>query len=146
MAHPGPSSLKNAPSVAAIVGSFDKYFAQYAGDIKLLASRQEIMAAFEMAPMVLGRLKLFKQRNSDRLPTKIVVYRDGVSDGQYQQLLDQEYNGMRMAFKRAYGEDEKAWPEVTILVSTTSSPSSVQAKRCTGGSETTRDSFLSAKQ
>lgn len=59
-------------------------------------------------------LEVWQRKNGGQLPTKVVVYRDGVSEGQYQQVLTEEYGGMCEAIEVVYREKKK--PEVTILV------------------------------
>lgn len=47
--------------------------------------------------MVEELLKLFSKNCGNRLPTKIVFYRDGVDDGQYQKVLDNEVKRIKDA-------------------------------------------------
>ena len=35
----------------------------------------------EMEAMIIERLQLWSRRNNNRLPEKLIVYRDGVSEG-----------------------------------------------------------------
>ena len=47
--------------------------------------------------MVTDLLRVFEKGCGNRLPTKIVFFRDGVDEGQYQKVLDNEV----MQIKRA---------------------------------------------
>ena len=52
--------------------------------------------------MVTQLLKLFANAHGDRLPNKIVFYRDGVDDGQYQKVLDYEVTEIKNACRRKF--------------------------------------------
>lgn len=86
VSHPEPGSEK--PSMAAVVASMDGRCSQYAAYLTTLPSRQEMVATLQDAMVQL--LQVFRQRNANRLPATIIVYRDGVSDGQFQKVLTDE--------------------------------------------------------
>ena len=54
----------------------------------------------ELDKMIVDLLQLFARGCGGRLPTKIVFYRDGVDDGQYQKVLDNEVAKIKHAFRR----------------------------------------------
>lgn len=85
VSHPEPGSTK--PSMAAVVGSMDGRASQYAAYLTTLMSKQEMVSTLQDAMLQL--LTVFKQRNN-KLPATIIVYRDGVSDGQFSQVIDLE--------------------------------------------------------
>lgn len=47
--------------------------------------------------MVADLLQVFTRTCGGRLPNKIVFYRDGVDEGQYQKVLDNEVNKIKNA-------------------------------------------------
>lgn len=47
--------------------------------------------------MVIDLLKVFAHSCGDRLPNRIVFYRDGVDDGQFQKVLDNEVKKIKDA-------------------------------------------------
>ena len=51
----------------------------------------------ELDTMVIDLLWVFKKTCGNRLPNKIVFYRDGVDEGQYQKVLDNEVNKIKQA-------------------------------------------------
>jgi hypothetical protein len=51
----------------------------------------------ELDTMVADLLKVFARTCGGRLPTKLIFYRDGVSEGQYQKVLDNEVNKIKTA-------------------------------------------------
>ena len=48
----------------------------------------EIVAALEEA--MISLFTTFRQRNNGTMPHHVVVYRDGVGDGQFNEILDRE--------------------------------------------------------
>lgn len=110
--HPAPGSSEGAPSIACVVASVDQHMFQWPGSIRTQTGRQEMVGALE--DMVHERLDLWQKKNG-RLPSKIVIYRDGVSEGQYELVLTQELPSFEKAFEKRYGAKPK-WPKVAIII------------------------------
>ena len=53
----------------------------------------------DLDKMVIDLLQLFARACGNRLPNKVVFYRDGVDDGQYQKVLDNEVAKIKQAFR-----------------------------------------------
>jgi eukaryotic translation initiation factor 2C len=51
----------------------------------------------ELDKMVIDLLQVFTRNCGNRLPNRIVFYRDGVDDGQFQKVLDNEVNKVKDA-------------------------------------------------
>jgi eukaryotic translation initiation factor 2C len=111
--HPSPGSSQGAPSIACMVGSIDKYLTQWPGSVRTQNGRQEMVDGLDT--MVVERLRLWQKHHENALPTKIILYRDGVSEGQYGQVLTQELPSFDKAFEKLYGAKSK-WPKMTVLV------------------------------
>ncbi|KAI0902933.1 putative RNA interference and gene silencing protein [Ustulina deusta] len=113
--HPAPGSSSNAPSVAGVVASVDEWLGQWPADIRIQPARQEMVADLDV--MFKSRLLLWKERNRT-LPENILVYRDGVSEGQYNIVVDEELPALRAACEAVYPpSDTKAGkPRITIIV------------------------------
>ena len=113
--HPSPGSSSNAPSVAGIVASIDEWLGQWPGDLRIQPARQEMVA--DLGSMLNLRLLLWRERNKT-LPDNILVYRDGVSEGQYNKVVDEELPALRTACEAIYpASDTKAGkPHITIVV------------------------------
>ncbi|CAF1565725.1 unnamed protein product, partial [Didymodactylos carnosus] len=59
-------------------------------------SKYSVEIIKNFGPMCEDLLKVFGQRNK-QLPTKIVVYRDGVDDGHFQKVIDNEVRSLQQA-------------------------------------------------
>jgi len=114
--HPSPGSKSDAPSVAAIVASVDQHLGQWPAAIGLLRSRQEMISQ-PMQSMFESRLDLWRRRNG-RFPENIIVYRDGVSEGQYSLVLENELPEIRKACEKKYpaNETKAGFPKISIIV------------------------------
>ncbi|CAG8976256.1 hypothetical protein HYALB_00009431 [Hymenoscyphus albidus] len=113
--HPSPGSKDSAPSVAAIVASVDKFLGQWPSDFRIQESRKEMITGLE--GLFLSRLSLWQSKNK-ALPENIIIYRDGVSEGQYQLLLDNELPLIRNACRQKYpaSDTKKGLPKISIIV------------------------------
>ncbi|KFG77806.1 Piwi-like domain-containing protein [Metarhizium anisopliae] len=85
--HPSPGSSQNAPSVAGIVASVDKQLAQWPAELRIQAAQQEMVSGLD--DLLKSRLVLCRKHNPS-YPENILVCRDGVSEGEYRRVLDQE--------------------------------------------------------
>ncbi|TVY86725.1 Protein argonaute 1B, partial [Lachnellula willkommii] len=114
--HPSPGSKDTAPSIAGIVASVDKVLGQWPADFRIQESRKETVSG--LYDMFLGRLNLWEKKNKGLLPENIIVYRDGVSEGQYQLLLDQELPQIRNACRQKYPAQatKSGFPKISIIV------------------------------
>ena len=121
VAHPGPGSL--SPSVAGVVGSFDvNGGVQYATECRPQNSREEARRGLletwltcqiiaDLEDMVNSLLKTF-YKASKKQPTRIIFYRDGVSEGQFAHVVVQEVSAIRRACLRL---DAKYRPKLTYV-------------------------------
>ncbi|KAF2493554.1 Piwi-domain-containing protein [Lophium mytilinum] len=110
--HPSPGSSETSPSIAGVVASCDTKFTQYPASLRTQRGRQEMVSDLE--EMITERLKLWSAKNKG-LPDKVIVYRDGVSEGQYAIVLEQEYPAFVASFNKLYGAASKH-PKVSIIV------------------------------
>lgn len=90
--HPPPGS--DAVSIAAVVSSMDREAAQYRAAVHLQDARQEVLEA--MDEIVADQLALFRLKNG-MYPERIMVFRDGVSEGQFRTVLEHEVKGIKKA-------------------------------------------------
>ncbi|XP_022710581.1 protein argonaute-2-like isoform X2 [Varroa jacobsoni] len=91
--HP-PAGDNKKPSIAAVVGSMDAHPSRYAATVRVQQHRQEIIQ--DLASMVKELLIQF-YRSTRFKPNRIIFYRDGVSEGQFHQVLHHELIAIRSA-------------------------------------------------
>lgn len=113
--HPAPGSSSKAPSVAGVVASVDEKLGQWPADIRIQEARKEMVT--DLRGMIKSRLLLWKKINK-ALPENILVYRDGVSEGQYNIVVEKELPEIRGACKEEYpASDTKVGkPRITIII------------------------------
>ena len=85
VSHPAPETRGVKPSIAAIVASIEPKAVQYEVEVRvqdtsLDSSNEEVIR--DMRKVTKNLLMKFYQANDGRKPEKIVMFRDGVSEGQ----------------------------------------------------------------
>lgn len=106
--HPGAMNA-SCPSIAAVVGSVNWPAAtRYAARVCPQSHRKEKIVNF--GGMCLDLVNTFAKLNNVR-PKKIVVFRDGVSDSQFDMVLNEELRDLKMTI---YEEHYK--PTITLVV------------------------------
>lgn len=109
--HP-PAGDNKKPSIAAVVGSMDAHPSRYAATVRVQQHRQiglssstpyqngTALSATEVIQELSSMVKelLIQFYKSTRFkPNRIILYRDGVSEGQFQTVLQHELTAMREA-------------------------------------------------
>ncbi|KAK7736945.1 hypothetical protein SLS53_006700 [Cytospora paraplurivora] len=115
--HPSPGSSDKAPSVAGMVSSIDKHLGQWPGTLSVQKARQEMVA--DLQSMLKTHLNNWKTLGRHaHLPENILVYRDGVSEGQYQTVLDEEVPLLRKACAETYpaGLTKAGFPRLSVII------------------------------
>ncbi|GJR07869.1 argonaute 2-like protein [Tanacetum coccineum] len=106
--HPAASNTLS-PSVAAVVGSINWPAAtRYAARVSPQKHRKEEIVNF--GSLCLDLIKSYVKENGVR-PNKIIVFRDGVSDGQFDMVLNKEMVDLK---KTIYTEQYRPW--ITFVV------------------------------
>ncbi|KAJ7778889.1 Piwi domain-containing protein [Mycena olivaceomarginata] len=99
------------PSYAAVVSSVDSYAAKYVASQSVQASRQELISDLKrMCIQTLTKYMSYREAVekvplSLKAPKRLIFYRDGVSEGQFQQVLD-----------LAACEELKINPQITLVI------------------------------
>ena len=96
--HPAPADKIN-PSIAALVGSYDNEYSNYYTTVSMQPKSREEMIKF-LDLMVIELLNNYKNKQKGSLPDQIIFYRDGVSEGQFQHVIDNEYPLLTQAFSK----------------------------------------------
>ena len=108
--HPGAGATKK-PSIAALVASMDTSYGQYAAAIQNQSPREELLR--DIKRMFTKLLNQFRARNDGYVPESLVFFRDGVSEGQFQQVLDHEYAELKAACTDFHPDYH---PKVTMII------------------------------
>ncbi|CAK1540645.1 unnamed protein product [Leptosia nina] len=108
--HPSPEQT-DIPSIAAVTASFDTKCFQYNIQLSIQTPKKEMIVEFE--EMMVEHLLVYKKHQRS-LPRKIFIFRDGVSEGQFAQVMNSELVAVYKAYERVAGPNKK--PEVLFLL------------------------------
>ncbi|KAL4712739.1 hypothetical protein ACJJTC_008036 [Scirpophaga incertulas] len=108
--HP-PAGDNKKPSIAAVVASMDAHPSRYAATVRVQQHRQEIV--HEMSSMVKELLLMFYKSTGGFKPLRIIIYRDGISEGQFIHVLQHELTAVREACIKLEAEYK---PGITFIV------------------------------
>ncbi|KAG7445462.1 argonaute-like protein [Guyanagaster necrorhizus] len=103
--HPPPGA-NDRPSYTAAVGSVDSHTARYVATMQVQKGRQEIIEHFqamceELIMDYCGYHQHVEKKTPAQIkPKRIIVYRDGVSEGQFKEVLDTELAALKAACKK----------------------------------------------
>ena len=106
---------KGAHSVLGFCATTDKNFARYVSVPKVNAPSEEVSS--QISDSVFSAMNQFNSENG-RFPSRIVVFRDGVSDSQRSAVLEGEIPQFKIAFDkiRSTGENLPKDPAMIFLV------------------------------
>lgn len=111
--HPSPGSSDAAPSIAGMVASVDKSLGQWPGVVSVQQGKKETVN--DLSGMLKSRLELWKTASSKKAyPENIVVYRDGVSEGQYAIILRDEVPLLEAACRELYPGGKL--PSISVII------------------------------
>ncbi|KAI1136441.1 Piwi-domain-containing protein [Hypoxylon sp. FL0543] len=110
VSHAAPGSSQ--PSMAALTMSMDKHATRFAAACETNGWRTETIQATVMHGMLPKLVKHWISINGTN-PNHIYYLRDGVSEGQFQAVLDQEVSEMRRVF-----HELGAHPKFTVIIAT----------------------------
>ncbi|RSL70256.1 hypothetical protein CEP54_001879 [Fusarium duplospermum] len=102
------------PSLVGLVATIDRDMGQWPAISWEQSSKQEMLDEV-LTEAFKSRLQLWKKHNKNQLPENIVIFRDGVSEGQFAQVLQKELPRMRIACNSMYPKNQQ--PKLTIVVS-----------------------------
>lgn len=116
--HAGPDQ-RDIPSVVGVVSSYDKVGFKYQCSWRLQKKTRRDNQIEEMIQdlenVMVDHLDRYMKTNGS-LPTKIMYYRDGVSEGQFKEVMDVEMSAIRKAMTRKYGPEMNKHAKVTFVV------------------------------
>ncbi|RUS25667.1 ribonuclease H-like domain-containing protein [Jimgerdemannia flammicorona] len=109
VSHPGPEAV-NRPSIAAVCGSMDSKACRYSASIRVQKGRVEIIQ--DLSNMAKELLNTFYQ-TSGKKPSGILFYRNGVSEGQFKEVVESEIKAVQAACASL---DPRYKPPITFVV------------------------------
>lgn len=107
-------NAEGLPSLVGLVASVDKDLGQWPASAWAQEGRVEMLDE-TLETAFVERLKVWQRFNQNRLPENIIVFRDGVSEGQFKQVLEKELPYIRAACKTTYPANNS--PKISIIVS-----------------------------
>lgn len=87
-----------SPTVACSVATFNADCSAYSCQIRLQKGRVEVIQ--DLSSMVEEHLKVFAKNNDNEYPERILMFRDGISEGQYAAALQYEHDAIVKACAR----------------------------------------------
>lgn len=113
VSHASPGSW--APSMAAIAVSADEWGAKYMGNCETGFRHVEIIQAQNMKEMLIPMLDEWQKTvGKGRRPQYVYYFRDGVSTGQFTQVLEREIPILREVIM--HNSTEKVPPKITVII------------------------------
>ncbi|KAF4414841.1 hypothetical protein FACUT_13926 [Fusarium acutatum] len=103
-----------APSLVGLVATIDRDMGQWPAYSWEQSSKQEMLDE-TLTEAFRSRLELWQKHNQQELPENIVIFRDGVSTGQFAQVLRTELPRIRIACNGKYPKNKP--PKISIIVS-----------------------------
>ena len=97
VSHAAPG--QQLPSTAALTMSMDKLATRYMGLAETNGHRVEMIQTSTFQTKLKEMMEAWLGMNGGKLPSRIFYFRDGVSEGQYQHVLQQEVQDMKTLVK-----------------------------------------------
>jgi hypothetical protein len=111
VSHPTRLPRGEGFSIPAITASLDPMLSEWDMTYRKQSANVEMIA--DMQPMVKEMLQSFERRNQGRLPQRLLFYRDGVSDGQFAQAVQEEVTAIKNACREVAPNYD---PKLTYVV------------------------------
>ncbi|KAH9826384.1 putative argonaute family protein [Teratosphaeria destructans] len=100
VSHAAPGALN--PSMAAMTVSMDRLAARYAAACETNGFRVEMITTDNIKSMLKPMIQTWCSNvGGGRFPSRIIYFRDGVSEGQYSHVIQQEVHDMKALLKTA---------------------------------------------
>ncbi|KAL8647804.1 MAG: hypothetical protein Q9210_005343, partial [Variospora velana] len=113
VSHPTYTTMAKAPSIVGIVASLDDNFTKWYGSTRIQEGRVEMVA--KIGELMGERLNLYCQK-FDKYPANIIIYRDGVSEGQFEMVLEQEVSAIDAKCAQMYPRKNQKPPDLLVII------------------------------
>ncbi|KAL9021543.1 MAG: hypothetical protein Q9185_001274 [Variospora sp. 1 TL-2023] len=113
VSHPTYTTMAKAPSVVGIVASLDDNFTKWYGSTRIQEGGVEMVT--KIGELMGERLNLYCQK-FDKYPESIIIYRDGVSEGQFEMVLKQEVSAIDAKCAQMYPRKNQEPPDLLVII------------------------------
>jgi eukaryotic translation initiation factor 2C len=111
--HPSPDQM-TIPSVVGVASSTDNELSRYTFTYRLQGPRDEMIRDLEN--IIEKSYRDYRSCNGGALPERVFYFRDGVSEGQFQEILTIELNAMKKAAQNVAKAFQVDWnPKITFV-------------------------------
>jgi aubergine-like protein len=107
---------RKGQSVGAMVATTSKELSKFYSTVSFHESRDELTG--KMATDITKCLMAFKTVNGDQLPDRIIMFRDGVGDGQLNYVYNTELAQIKMSLKSVYESKGRSLPKFSLIIVT----------------------------
>ena len=90
-------SLHKDKSVGALVASINKTFTRFVSSAEFHTNQSEMTD--KMTPAISKAIRKYREANNGDLPSRVIMYRDGVGDGQINYVVEHEVAAIEKCFK-----------------------------------------------
>ncbi|KAK8243527.1 Piwi domain-containing protein [Phyllosticta capitalensis] len=115
VSHPAPGAIKDGTvgSYAAMTMSLNSELTRYAAQVQTNGFRVEMVTTYNINNCLGKMVRHWMSKNENKLPDQVIYFRDGVSEGQYPELMNQEYRDIKALFRDI---DPKNKTKFTLIV------------------------------
>jgi len=119
VSHAAPDS--DRPSITGLVSSVDEHFCQYVASCNVQTPREEIIAdLYSMVENAVTNFHMFWKfmRGRNVVPSRIIFYRDGVSEGQFDEVGRKEVNEVKACVAQIWKNKSLPGspPKITFII------------------------------
>lgn len=118
--HPPPGDFEHlVPSISALTMSMDKDAARYAAMVQSNGHRLEMVKKENICEFMDKLLPVWQANvGSQGIPATIYYFRDGVSEGQFGMVIENEVRALKDWFRTKFPHDNQPQPKITVIVAT----------------------------
>jgi len=97
LSHQAQGDRARLPSTASMCGTVDPAFSRYASSYRLQFNEKDVEVIQEVGSMMVELLEAYYQANEGRMPEHLIIYRDGMSEGQFAKVANFEIKQIKLA-------------------------------------------------
>ena len=102
------------PTCVGVAATVDKDANTQFGGYFFQNGGTTVVEAGVLAERVIAAIDNYQQKNG-KLPTYLIIYRSGASEGQFTEIKENECEPLKAAIEKHYGEHRTATPKITVI-------------------------------